>query len=80
MEELKAEVSEQKAVNAGLRGELRKYTDLRSKLQEEVRRQHPQSRALFIVFLQWVYWNKGITLTLLFLLCVALRSGRRFTS
>lgn len=50
MEELKAEVSEQKAVNAGLRGELRKYTDLRSKLQEEVRLQRPQSSALFIVF------------------------------
>ncbi len=34
---VKEELSEQKAVNAGLRGELRKFTNLKAKLQQEVR-------------------------------------------
>jgi hypothetical protein len=36
MEELREELSEQRTVVSGLRGELRKFTDLKAKLQQQV--------------------------------------------
>jgi hypothetical protein len=36
VEKLKEQLVEQKTVSSGLRGELRKYTDMRGKLQQQV--------------------------------------------